>query len=391
MLPLGAAARAGRRARAAAGPSGRRRRCAGSSRPAPPRAGRTRRSRRWRALRPGGRASSAPAPRSARSRRRPRRRRRSPAPGGRPRAARGRGPPPPARRCPRAPPRNRPPRTRARSPHRCRCRRPSRGRRAATRPPRAESQARDRRSLCDTLESHLDSPAPQGENRPMFVNRMGRYEVLSEDALEVTRSRLAAPGDGARHRVPASGGAPPAGGRRAGRGRHIVRLDPDFVLEQAALAPESFTLAPQPGARLRRRRRAHGVLPVQGPPFVRRGSERREATLADYDDFCRIAQRLDDFDTAGFLPWSPNDRPLDSRHLDMQRSLIELTDKPHGGAGISEIAARGLPRARPHRARRRPHGGGGRASTRSSTSTRRCATTTGCSARSWSTRGRARS
>ncbi len=174
----------------------------------------------------------------------------------------------------------------------------------------------------------------------MFVNRMARYEVLSEDALEhidrgwrrlVTELGIEFLHPEARRLLEAAGQDVDG---------TIVRLDPDFVLEQAALAPESFTL--------HGRNPAHDFVvggehmafcPVQGPPFVRRGSERREATLADYDDFCRIAQRLDDFDTAGFLPCEPNDRPLDSRHLDMQRSLIELTDKPHGGAGISEIAA----------------------------------------------------
>ena len=80
--------------------------------------------------------------------------------------------------------------------------------------------------------------------------------------------------------------------------------------------------------------------PVQGPPFCRRGDVRREATLADYADFCRLAQHLDDFDTAGGLPCEPNDVPLDSRHLDMVRTLVDADRQALAGARISGVAAR---------------------------------------------------
>ena len=120
----------------------------------------------------------------------------------------------------------------------------------------------------------------------------------------------------------------------------IVRLDPEFVLAQVALAPRSFTL--------RARNPARDVvvgddtaifLPTQGAPFVRRGATRREGTLADFADLVRIAQVLDDLDSPGGLPCEPNDRPLDSRHLDMTSTLLTLSDKPIMGAQISGIAA----------------------------------------------------
>jgi trimethylamine--corrinoid protein Co-methyltransferase len=76
-------------------------------------------------------------------------------------------------------------------------------------------------------------------------------------------------------------------------------------------------------------------LPVQGPPFVRRGAERREATLADFEDLCRLAQAVGVLDSAGSLPCEPNDRPLDSRHLDCLRALVTLTDKPFGAHSVS--------------------------------------------------------
>jgi trimethylamine--corrinoid protein Co-methyltransferase len=76
-------------------------------------------------------------------------------------------------------------------------------------------------------------------------------------------------------------------------------------------------------------------VPVQGPPFVREGDERRDATFDDFCRFAKLAQVYDDFDTAGNLPCEPNDLPLDSRHLDMQLALLTLTDKPYGGAQVS--------------------------------------------------------
>ncbi len=120
----------------------------------------------------------------------------------------------------------------------------------------------------------------------------------------------------------------------------IVKFDPGWVLEQVAKVPSEFTL--------HARNPEHDLIvggdqmlfaPVQGPPFVRRGTERRDGTLADFDDFCRLAQSLDDFDLVGSLPVEPNDIPLDSRHLDMVRSILTLTDKAIGGGAISIDAA----------------------------------------------------
>jgi trimethylamine---corrinoid protein Co-methyltransferase len=120
----------------------------------------------------------------------------------------------------------------------------------------------------------------------------------------------------------------------------VVRLDPDFVLDQTAKAPRTFTLL----ARNPERDVVVGgdravFVPAQGAPFVRRGRERRDATLGDFEDLVRIAQTLDDFDSPGGVPCEPNDTPLDSRHLDMTHALLRLSDKPIMGAQISGVAA----------------------------------------------------
>ena len=83
-------------------------------------------------------------------------------------------------------------------------------------------------------------------------------------------------------------------------------LDPDFVAAQVALAPSSFTLhARNPARDVVLGGEKMVFVPVQGPPFVRRGDVRRVAGIDDFEDFCRIAQELDDFDSAGGLPCEP--------------------------------------------------------------------------------------
>ena len=121
----------------------------------------------------------------------------------------------------------------------------------------------------------------------------------------------------------------------------LVRFDPDFLLEQLSSAPARFDLLARNPERDATVGEGHTVfLPAQGAPFVRRHGVRRDGTLADFEDLVRIAQHLDDLDSPGGLPCEPNDRPLDSRHLDMTHALLRLSDKPVMGAQISRVAAR---------------------------------------------------
>src|SRR5476649_261787 len=74
---------------------------------------------------------------------------------------------------------------------------------------------------------------------------------------------------------------------------------------------------------------------VYGCPFVREGIERREATYADYENLVRLAQAFPQLDTPGGVICEPNDKPLDSRHLDMIYALLTLSDKPFMGSVTS--------------------------------------------------------
>ena len=120
----------------------------------------------------------------------------------------------------------------------------------------------------------------------------------------------------------------------------IVFLDPAWVLEMVAKAPGRFTFhARNPAHDLQVGGPNSIFLGVQGAPFVRRGDERREAELRDVQDLMRLAQVVDVLDLPGMWPCEPNDRPLDSRHLDVLHANVTLTDKALGTHAISLAAA----------------------------------------------------
>jgi trimethylamine---corrinoid protein Co-methyltransferase len=176
----------------------------------------------------------------------------------------------------------------------------------------------------------------------MFVNTMPRYEILSEDAMDVL--------DRGWRRIVSELGVefmlPEAVElfRKAGQtveGDQLVKFDPDFVLEQVAKAPREFDLAARNPERTVHIGGDHMVFAsVYGPPFVREGDVRRDATMADYENFVKLSQSFPELDSPGGTIVEPNDTPLDSRHLDMVYALQTLSDKPYMGSVISGPNAR---------------------------------------------------
>jgi trimethylamine--corrinoid protein Co-methyltransferase len=170
-----------------------------------------------------------------------------------------------------------------------------------------------------------------------FVNRMAPVEVLSEDAmatLERGWRRLIAE-VGVRFDHPAAQRL----FRDAGQAvddEGVVRLDPDFVLETIAQAPRSFTLhARNPARSVEIGGRSMVFANVAGPPFVLEDGVRRDGTLHDLERFIKLAHVFEEVHSQGCLPCEPSDLPHDSRHLDIVRAAITLSDKPHMGALFS--------------------------------------------------------
>ena len=215
----------------------------------------------------------------------------------------------------------------------------------------------------------------------MFVNKMPRYEILSEEAMATLDRgwRRIVSEIGVEFILPEAVDVFAAAGQRTEDAK--VWLDPDFVMEQVAKAPKEFDLRarnPEQTVHVGGDGMAFGS--VYGPPFVRDGDVRREATMADFENFCRLSQAFPQLDSAGGTICEPNDRPA------------RLAPPRHGvcAPDADRQALHGLGDVGPERGRhdrddrdpvRRPHGHRARPrrSSRSSTSTRRFATTTGCS------------
>ena len=119
-----------------------------------------------------------------------------------------------------------------------------------------------------------------------------------------------------------------------------VRFDPGFLRAHAALAPSTFALrARNPARSLAIGGDAMVFGAVQGPPFVRRGLERRDGTLEDLEDLLRLVQQTDAIDTPGRSMLEPNDVALDVRHLVRALASIRMTDRVWAGECSATFAA----------------------------------------------------
>ncbi len=170
----------------------------------------------------------------------------------------------------------------------------------------------------------------------MFVNKMPRYEILSEDAMATL--------DRGWRRIVTELGVEflleesleefrKAGQQVEGNN---VKFDPDFLLEQVAKAPREFDIQARNPEHSVHIGGDHMVFAsVYGPPFVREGETRRDATMEDYRNFVKLSQSFPELDSPGGTIVEPNDTPLDSRHLDMVYALQTLSDKPYMGSVTS--------------------------------------------------------
>jgi trimethylamine--corrinoid protein Co-methyltransferase len=170
----------------------------------------------------------------------------------------------------------------------------------------------------------------------VIQNTLPRYEILSGDSMEaldrgwrriVTELGIEFTMDEAVEEF-----------RKAGQqiDGQVVKLDPEFVLEQVAKAPREFQLqARNPERSVQIGGNSMVFSAVYGPPFVREGDVRRDAEMSDFENFVRLAQSFPQLDSPGGTICEPNDRPLDSRHLDMVYALQTLSDKPYMGSVTS--------------------------------------------------------
>ncbi|HEV8105221.1 MAG TPA: trimethylamine methyltransferase family protein [Gaiellaceae bacterium] len=170
----------------------------------------------------------------------------------------------------------------------------------------------------------------------MLINELPRYEILDESSLQELergwRRIVSELGIDFLHdeaiEVLAGAGQKVEG--------QLVKFDPDWILEQVAKAPREFDLqARNPERTIHVGGNHMAFSAVYGCPFVRQGIERREATYDDFENLVRLAQTFPQLDTPGGTICEPNDKPLDSRHLDMVYALLTVSDKPFMGSVTS--------------------------------------------------------
>jgi len=174
----------------------------------------------------------------------------------------------------------------------------------------------------------------------VILNTAPRFEPLSDDALATLDSgvdRLAA-------EVGVQFDHPRALElfREAGQTveGETVLFDPEFLRAQAAHAPERFSIRARNPERDLEIGGDHMVFcPVQGPPFVRVGDDRRDGTMADLEQLLMLVQMTPALDTPGRNMLEPNDVPLDSRHLLRALAATRLTDRVWSGEPSSQAAA----------------------------------------------------
>jgi trimethylamine---corrinoid protein Co-methyltransferase len=170
----------------------------------------------------------------------------------------------------------------------------------------------------------------------MFRNTMPRYEILTPDAIAVLERgwKRIVTEIGVQFAKPEAVELFRAAGQSVDG--DVVKLDPEFILEQIAKAPREFDVQarnPANNVHIGGDQMAFGA--VYGSPFVREGEVRRDATLDDFRKLAMLSQSFSQLDSAGGVICEPNDAPLDSRHLDMIYALQTLTDKIYMGNVVS--------------------------------------------------------
>ena len=169
----------------------------------------------------------------------------------------------------------------------------------------------------------------------MLVNRMPRYEILSEDAV-ATLDR------GWRRIVSELGvefALPEAAEMFAAAGQKVdgplVKLDPEFVMEQVAKVPREFDVRARNPEQSCTSAAGHGVRD-RVRATVRAGGRRASRCLdGGLRELLPALAGLPGARLGRRHLCEPNDTPLDSRHLDMVYALQTLTDKPYMGSVTS--------------------------------------------------------
>ncbi|NOX32503.1 MAG: trimethylamine methyltransferase [Deltaproteobacteria bacterium] len=119
-------------------------------------------------------------------------------------------------------------------------------------------------------------------------------------------------------------------------GNTVFFKEPDIV-KALKTAPRHFTVhARDPEKNVKIGEDDFVFLPGYGAPFVMdvKGGQ-RQATMEDYDNFCKLIQTSSYINMNGWMMVEPSDMPHDTVHLDLNLSNMLLCDKPFMGSPVS--------------------------------------------------------
>ena len=110
---------------------------------------------------------------------------------------------------------------------------------------------------------------------------------------------------------------------------HLVKMEEELLLEHLRNAPAEFTqLARNPARNMAIGGQRTVFAPVYGPPFVADYEHgRRAATLADFQNFAKLAYMAPQIHHNGGTLVEPNDVEVKERHLDMLLAHALYSDK----------------------------------------------------------------
>ncbi|MBI1384880.1 MAG: trimethylamine methyltransferase [Rhizobiales bacterium] len=182
-----------------------------------------------------------------------------------------------------------------------------------------------------------DQPAPLA--LPYVTRRIPPYDLLGEEALvaiETTADRILAEIGVDVRQDPESLALLRAAGAEVtservrfpqGLARGIVKRSAPASFEQRARNPDRS---------VRFGKDSLVFSPAYGPPFVRASDMvRRYSTLADFETIVKLVYSLPALHHSGGTVCEPTDQPVTTRHLDMVRAHLTLSDKPFMGSVTS--------------------------------------------------------
>lgn len=121
-----------------------------------------------------------------------------------------------------------------------------------------------------------------------------------------------------------------------------VRFDREWIMDMVGKIPSTFEVqARDPARNITVGNGSRIMLPVGGSPFVSDlDTGRRAGTIADHDSLIKLAHAADAIAALQSATVEATDLPVETRHMDMDYSVIRHSDKPYATYGATGYKVR---------------------------------------------------